>query len=197
MLNAVEALGTETRLTNDADEIRKADGIILPGVGAFGEGMEALRSRGLLPVLQEEVVTCKKPYLGICLGLQFLAGHSEEHGKHEGLGWVKGKVIRMEPEDKSVKVPHMGWNDTHLTAASPLFDGLRDDPVFYFVHSYHIVLEGTDETIVTATSDNGMTVTAAVQKGENIFGVQFHPEKSQSAGLLVLKNFINLCNQPC
>jgi glutamine amidotransferase len=191
VLNACEVLGADAKRTDKAEDIRNAKGIILPGVGAFEDGMNNLRSKGLIDVLHEQVRDGGKPFLGVCIGLQFLAEKSFENGEHEGLGWIKGSVELMEPQGTEFKIPHMGWNSTKVDHSSPLFEGLQEEPVFYFVHSYHIVPDASDEVI--ASSEHGMTVNAAVQKG-NIFGVQFHPEKSQAAGLVVLKNFFSICD---
>ena len=189
--NACAAIGADIEITTDPAVIRRATSIILPGVGAFAEGMDRLRKAGLLPVLNEEVIEKKKPYLGICLGLQFLAEKGFEHGEHEGFGWIKGTVKKIEPKDPSFKVPHMGWNDIDLVRPSGIFTGLQEHPTFYFVHSFALEVDPSERDAVTATCEYGQTITAAVQK-DNIFAVQFHPEKSQNAGLMVLKNFCTL-----
>lgn len=191
--NACAAIGVETEVTIDPDVIRRSSGIILPGVGAFGEGMDRLRRAGLLPVLTEEVIEKKKPYFGICLGLQFLAEKGFEHGEHEGFGWIKGAVKKIEPNDPTCKVPHMGWNSVEIVRPSALYEGLQKDPVFYFVHSFALEVDPTEEESVTGVSQYGGNIVASVQKG-NIFAVQFHPEKSQTAGLMVLRNFCSLCH---
>ncbi len=200
VLNACEAVGSEAVRTDKAEDLRKADGIILPGVGAFGDGMRNLKEKGLIEVLTEEVMGKKKPYLGICLGLQFLAERGLEHGEpvrpghpggHQGFGWIKGTVELMKPKSLDFKVPHMGWNSVKITKQSPLLEGLQESPVFYFVHSYHFVPDSSERNAVIGVAEYGMDVTAIVQK-ENLFGVQFHPEKSQAAGLMILKNFFNL-----
>ncbi len=190
--NAVEALSGEGTLTRDPSVIAKADGIILPGVGAFGEGMKNLHAFGLVDVLHREVMEKKKPYLGICLGLQFLAHTGFEDGESKGLGWVEGVVKLIEPKGSQYKVPHMGWNNVEILKRSEIFEGLHDDPVFYFVHSYALELNPGEEAILTSVADHGCRITASIQKG-NIFATQFHPEKSQSAGLKVLQNFISYC----
>jgi imidazole glycerol-phosphate synthase subunit HisH len=194
VINALNALQADARLTTDVSDLQEASGIILPGVGAFGEGMENLRNMGFIEVLEEEVLQKKKPYLGICLGLQFLAKKGLEHGEKEGLGWIKGIVKTMEPNDPNIKIPHMGWNNIEIKKESKIFEGLQDDPVFYFVHSFAIYPEERD--IITSVCDHGGEVVASIQK-DNIFATQFHPEKSQSAGLKVLKNFINFCSLSC
>jgi len=170
--------------------LARADGIVLPGVGAFGDGMKNLERRGLLPVLNDKVVRNKTPYLGVCLGMQFLAELGLEHGEHKGLGWIPGSCVRIQSKNPALKVPHMGWNDLQLTRPeSPLLREVADGTAFYFVHSYHFV--PADTACVIATADHGGTLTAAVQQA-HIFGVQFHPEKSQGAGLKLLRNFADL-----
>lgn len=191
--NAFEALGHETHITNDPDELRSASAIVLPGVGAFGDGMASLRELGLVDVLNKEVIEKKKPYLGICLGLQFLADESHEHGTHRGLGWLKGTVEKIKINDNNkFRVPHVGWNELNMKRPSLLFDNFSEGmvPVFYFVHSFSLVVAAEDQDVVTSTCWHDTDLTASIQK-ENIFGVQFHPEKSQKAGLRVLENFIN------
>lgn len=190
--NACAAIGADVMVTVDPDVIRKSSGIILPGVGAFAEGMDRLRAAGLIPVLTEEVIGKKKPYLGICLGLQFLAEKGFEHGEHEGFGWVKGVVKKIEPNDPECKVPHMGWNSVEVKRPSDLFQGLQSDPVFYFVHSFALEVDPSEKDVVSGIAHHGGEIVASVQKG-NIHAVQFHPEKSQNAGLMVLNNFCSLC----
>ena len=185
---ALAALGADAKITSDARTIAAADKIVLPGVGAFGDCMENLTATGLIPTIKDFVKT-GKPMLGICVGLQILFEGSEESIGVAGLGLLKGKVRRIQAP--SLKVPHMGWNS--LTIKSPrqpldLFQGLSEKPYVYFVHSYHAVPQ--DSSIVTATTEYGSELTAAVAKG-NIQATQFHPEKSGDVGLAILKNFIN------
>jgi glutamine amidotransferase len=189
VVNAFEAIGQSPVLTNDPEILGKSSGIVLPGVGAFGDCMKILRRLNLVEPLTDLVLRQKKPYLGICLGMQFLAEESSEQGHHKGLGWIRGRVELLTSNDKRFRIPHMGWNDIHINKRFPFFEGLGDSPVFYFVHSYHLVVNEEDVDIVAATCWHGATVTAAVQK-DNIFGTQFHPEKSQESGLKVLKNFL-------
>jgi len=189
--NAFEAIGYTPTVTSDPNELKKAAAIVLPGVGAFGEGMEALKRKNVLDVLNEEVLVKKKPYLGICLGMQFLAGESEEIGTHRGLGWLNSRVKRIQPDNAKFKIPHMGWNNVEIKKRNPLFEKLATEPVFYFVHSYYLDLMDDPSNSVSSTCRHGTNITASVQK-ENIFGVQFHPEKSQQAGLRLLENFVNL-----
>ena len=145
----------------------------------------------MMKPLEELVFGQELPYLGIYLGMQFLAEESLEKGRHQGLGWIGGKVELMSPNDGKFRIPHMGWNDISYGETCPLFDDFGEEPVFYFVHSYHLVVTEDDADCVTATCWHGLTVTGAVLK-DNIFGVQFHPEKSQENGLEVLANFIKI-----
>jgi len=190
VLNAFETIGVKTKVVDKSSEIERASAIVLPGVGAFGDSMKTLKRLKLIEALDEQIFVKKKPYLGICLGLQFLATKSFEHGEHQGFGWVKGITRKIKPESRQFRIPHIGWNEVTVLRESPLFDGI-ESPVFYFVHSYHLELADSDKKYLVGTSWHGETITAAVQK-DNIFGVQFHPEKSQGAGLAVLRNFIKL-----
>jgi glutamine amidotransferase len=189
VLNGFEAIGYKPVVTDDPDKLEKASAIVLPGVGAFGDCMEAIRSKNLIEPLNELVLTRKIPYLGICLGMQFLAEESLENGLHQGLGWIRGRVELMVPNEGKFRIPHMGWNDISYRQTCTLFKNLGETPVFYFVHSFHLVVDEDEADVVTATCWHGMPVTAAVQK-DNIFGVQFHPEKSQENGLKLLENFV-------
>lgn len=191
VVNALEAIGQKPLVTHSPSDLAKAAAIVLPGVGAFGDGMESLRRLHLIEALNEEVLGKKKPYLGICLGLQFLGLESYEHGVHQGLGWIKGAVQRIVPSDDGFRIPHIGWNNVRRERPCLLFEGLDDEPVFYFVHSFHLVVNNEDSQVVTSTCWHGTTVTASVQKN-NIYGVQFHPEKSQREGLKLLENFAKL-----
>lgn len=186
--NAFAAIGRPVRVTDDPDDLRRADGIVLPGVGAFADGMRNLEQRGLLGALAEAVQGRGVPYLGICLGMQFLAEKSFEWGAHPGLGWVPGVVRRIEPTDRRVKVPHIGWNALTLTRPGRLYEGLDEPPVYYFVHGYHLAVAAEAAGVVTATCEHGETLVASVEQG-HVFGVQFHPEKSQRVGLRLLENF--------
>lgn len=186
VLGAVEKLGHRGAISADAAELAGCDKLILPGVGAFGDGMGNLRARGLVEPLTEMVRLRRKPILGICLGFQLLAETSEEFGAHEGLGWIPGHVKRIRPGDADLRVPHVGWNDFERTGDCILFDEVPDPALFYFVHSYHLE---TDKAITMGTCTYGRPLTAAVQAG-NVFGTQFHPEKSQQHGLHVLRNFL-------
>ncbi len=186
--NALWAIDVEAIITSTPDDLAGASGIILPGVGAFADGMSNLRAMGMVEALNHEVVTRGKPYLGVCLGMQFLASESHEFGCHAGLGWISGRVVLIEPDDAHYKVPHMGWNNVSIRRQDQLFRGIADNTDFYFVHSYHFVPDDKALESVTGICRHGGPVTASVSL-DHIFGVQFHPEKSQGAGLQLLRNF--------
>lgn len=184
--NALRLLGYETRITREVHRLRAADFLILPGVGSFDVGMKNLASLGLKDLLDELVLVSKKPILGICLGMQLMGNTSEENGFHRGLGWISGDVKRLElPE--SFRVPHVGWNDLAVKRDSPIFSRLTSRTDFYFDHSYHFVCHEQDH--VLATTQYGCELTATISK-ENIWGVQFHPEKSQNNGLKLFRGII-------
>ena len=184
---AVERLGYTSLVTADAGEILAADSVILPGVGAFGDAMEQLRASGM-DVVVKAAAAAGQPLLGICLGMQLLFSSSEEHGEHQGLDLLPGSVVRFAPRD-GYKVPHMGWNKlSFLQPESPLLSGLEEGHV-YFVHSYH-VLAGADSDLLAVT-DYGHPVTAVVGRN-NVYGMQFHPEKSGELGINLLGNFLRL-----
>ena len=174
--------GAETVLSGDPAVLRAADALILPGDGAFAATMEEVTRRGLVPVLRE-TVAAGKPLLGICIGMQLLFEESEEHGRHEGLGLLPGRVRRF---DDGLPVPHMGWNRLRARRPHPLLDGVADGAYVYFVHSYFC--DAPDEVVI-ATSDYGRDFPAVVGRG-NVLGVQFHPEKSQAVGLRMVANFV-------
>jgi imidazole glycerol-phosphate synthase subunit HisH len=188
VLHALNALNAQNiRLVHGPDELEGAEKIILPGVGAFGAGMQKLAEQGLIEPLKA-AVRAGIPYLGICLGMQFLFDVSEEMGTHNGLGLLPGKVVRF-PDNLGLKVPHMGWNEIQPRRENALTAGLQPCSYTYFVHSYYC--EPANPADVLLTVDYGLPVTAAVQR-DNIYGVQFHPEKSQSTGLKLLQNFLEL-----
>ena len=184
---ALAYLGEEVRITRDREEILASDGVILPGVGAFGDAMEKLHTYGLVDVIRE-VVRRQIPFLGICLGLQLLFEKSEESPGVEGLGILKGEILRI-PAAEGLKIPHMGWNNIRFPNKGRLFAGVPEDAYVYFVHSYY--LKAADEQIVKATTQYSTTIHASVESG-NTFACQFHPEKSGMVGLSILKNFAKL-----
>lgn len=181
-------LGEEICLTRDAAQIRDADAAILPGVGSFGDAMERLHGYGLVSVIRE-VVAEGKPFLGICLGLQLLFERSEESPGVEGLSLLPGEILRI-PKGEGRKIPHMGWNSLQLQNDGRLFAGVPDGAYLYFVHSYY--LRAGDPAVVRATTEYGVTIDASVEAG-NLFGCQFHLEKSSEAGLAILRNFLRIC----
>ena len=186
--SSMEAIGAETVVTGEADILREAEKIILPGVGAFEDAIAKLKSTGLDKVIIDEVTNGKK-LLGICLGMQMLFEKSYEYGVHSGLGLIKGEVVPMEnniPED--LKIPHIGWNGLKLKGNSPLFKYIKDGDHVYFVHSYYA--DGCADSVI-ATTEYGKEITAAVAK-DNVFGCQFHPEKSGEVGLNILKAFCEM-----
>lgn len=184
---ALKTLGQEVIVTRDPDTILNAEKAILPGVGSFGDAMEKLHSYGLVEVIHK-VVEKKTPFLGICLGLQLLFESSEETPGVEGLGILKGRIVKI-PDNGELKIPHMGWNSLHFQNSGRLFENLPQDSYVYFVHSYY--LQAEDESIVKATTDYSTCIHASVEK-DNVFACQFHPEKSSDVGLTILKNFCAL-----
>ena len=188
LIQSFHAIGQEVTVSADPEVLRQADKLLLPGVGAFGDAAQKLRHTGLDQVVIEQA-KAGKPLLGICLGMQLLFEEGHEYGCHPGLGLIRGKVVPMAgviPE--ALKIPHMGWNGLNFKKESPLFSYIREGDCVYFVHSYY----GTDcDDAVIATAEYGVPLTAAVQKG-NIFGCQFHPEKSGTVGLNILRAFAEM-----
>lgn len=184
---ALDFLHQECVITRDFHEIRQADKVILPGVGSFGEAMAQLKKYELDKVIQE-VAEEKKPFLGICLGLQLLFEGSEESSGVEGLHLLDGQILRI-PDTEGLKIPHIGWNSLNLQNNGRLFAGLPENPYVYFVHSYY--LKAKDDMIVKATTEYGTHIHASVEQ-DNIFACQFHPEKSSTVGLKILENFAGI-----
>lgn len=189
LTSSLKAIGSDAVVTNDINEIKKADRIILPGVGAFEDAVKKLYSTGLVEPLMEEISN-GKPLLGICLGMQLLFERSFEYGEHKGLGLIPGEVVPLDGAiDKSLKVPHIGWNKLIKTKTDePLLKELADDAYVYYVHSFYAK---TDPEYITGVSEYGISVTGSV-RNKNVMGTQFHPEKSGRAGLLILKAFCEL-----
>lgn len=186
MENALKFLGYDFSISDKKKDIKKADVYIMPGVGAFPEAMNNLKRLGILGAISEEVLVNKKPILGICLGMQIMAEYSEENGYHNGLGWIEGGFVKLQAK-KGLRVPHVGWNNIKIIKKEPLFSKLENGDSFYFDHSYHF--KGKKEN-TSAIFDYGGNVVASFQK-ENIFGVQFHPEKSQNNGLKLFRSFFD------
>ena len=185
LVSSLKAVGAEATITGDIDTIKKADKLILPGVGAFGDAAQKLKGTGFFDVVRNEAKN-GKPLLGICLGMQLLFEKSYEYGCHEGLGLIKGTVVPMEGKlPESLKIPHIGWNALHFKKESPVFKYINDGDCVYFVHSFYA--EGCGDALI-ATTEYGKDITAAVQK-DNVYGCQFHPEKSGNVGLSILKAF--------
>jgi glutamine amidotransferase len=186
--NALDFLGTYTEITRDPEVLDAADRIVLPGVGAFGDAIKAIRDLGLEPALNRNALQIRKPIFGICLGMQLFANSSTEHGGHQGLGWTDAVVDRIRPNDPEVKVPQVGWNTLEIRNSGWLFDGLpaKQNDV-YFVHSYHMLC--ADPADLAAVTYHGGPVTAAISRG-NLTATQFHPEKSQDNGLRILQNWL-------
>lgn len=185
VVNALSFLGESAIISDKAEDVNSARALVLPGVGAFGAAMKNLKELNLIDVLNKRVKEDKVPILGICLGMQLIATESTELGHFKGLNWISGRVERFETS-ANFRVPHVGWNQIQILKKEPFFENIEDGSDYYFVHSYHFK---TDTQNIAATCDYGGAFTAAVQK-ENIFAVQFHPEKSQHSGLKLLRNFI-------
>ena len=183
--NGFQRLGHRTKITHDKRVIQDADGLVLPGVGAFKDGMDRLKAAHFIPLIQE-ALSRGTPILGICLGLQLLFSESEEFGLHQGLGYLKGRVKAF---SGNLKIPHMGWNTLRIKKSIPLLDGIRDGNFFYFVHSFYA--EAEEEGIVAGETEYGVPFASVVQK-DNLMATQFHPEKSSDLGLKILDNFANI-----
>ena len=184
---ALKHIGCDCFITNKKDEILSADGAVLPGVGSFGDTVDSLNKFGIKEAVIE-FINSGKPFLGICLGLQLLFPGSDESKGAEGLGIFDGTITKI-PNGEGLKIPHMGWNSLNITKGSRLFEGIEENPYVYFVHSYY--LNAADKSIVAAQTEYGVTIDAAVERG-NVFATQFHPEKSGEVGLKILKNFVDI-----
>ncbi len=191
VVNAFEACGEAVELSADKSRIATASGIVLPGVGAFGDGMRQLADRGLVDVLKSAVTTYQKPFLGLCVGMQLLASRGTEHGEHAGLGLIEGSVdlVSLPADRHDLKLPHIGWNTVVFQKSDGLFKGMGTEADFYFVHSY--ALSPADRSIVAGACEHGATVIAAIER-KNIWATQFHPEKSHKNGLALIRNWIGM-----
>jgi len=187
VVKAFNFIGCDVFVAADKDELRNADAVVLPGVGAFGDSMNCLKSSHFVnPVL--DFIESGKPFLGICLGLQLLFEESEESPGVSGLGVLKGKILKI-PAETGLKIPHVGWNSLNLKSHDVLFQGVEPNPYVYFVHSYYLKAERSE--LVSSTTTYGVEIDASVQHG-NLFATQFHPEKSGKTGLQMLRNFVSL-----
>lgn len=185
---ALKFIGADCKVTSDKDEILNADGAILPGVGSFGDAMDTMTKRGIKDTIIEYTKS-GKPFLGICLGLQLLFPESEETPGVKGLDIFKGTITKIPNQNRTLKIPHMGWNNISIKQKNGIFKDIEGEPYVYFVHSFY--LKARDKDIVAATTQYGVEIDAAVQKG-NIIATQFHPEKSGEVGLKMLKNFVEM-----
>ena len=187
---AFEKMGSEAIISNNPEVINASSKIVLPGVGSFSDGMKNLREMGLIPILEKEILHNKKPFLGICLGMQLLANSSLENGKTAGLGWIDANVVPFDfsKEKLKLKVPHVGWNNVNFIGDNKIFYNIDSKSDLYFVHSYHFI---PNEDVAISLTDHGLNFVSSVNKN-NIYGFQFHPEKSQAVGLQMIENFLNL-----
>jgi len=189
---ALKYIGYSSEISRSPEDVENADVLILPGVGAFQDGMKALEELKLDVVLKDCVLEKKKPLLGICLGMHLLAREGYEGGRHHGLAILPMTIQRLDLDKQNLRIPHIGWNNVEYKGGSLLFFNVPQNPDFYFVHSYHAICE--DKEMISATCDYGKKFTAVIESG-NIFATQFHPEKSQRYGLQVLKNFMSYCEK--
>jgi glutamine amidotransferase len=190
ILNMLEKIGAEAITSSNIQDIKEAKKIILPGVGAFDNAMKNLKNLGIIPILNKKVIEDKIPILGICLGMQLLTKRSEE-GSLEGLGWIDAETIRFRfVNNKTLKIPHMGWNTIDIKKECCLFKEMYEEPRFYFVHSYYVKCNNPEN--IFTTTNYGIEFCSSFKK-DNIFGIQFHPEKSHKFGMKLLKNFAGLC----
>ena len=187
VFNLFARLSTEIVISNEPQEIERASHLILPGVGAFGAAMRKIRETLPLADLERSVLIDKKPFLGICVGMQVLAEHGLEFGRHDGLAWIGGVVEKL--ESAPLPLPHIGWNSISVRSPSRLLSGLNDETDFYFLHSYSF--RPSDPQHTAATASYGVVFASVVER-DNLYGVQFHPEKSQAAGLKLAKNFLSI-----
>ena len=188
---ALTVCGAKPLVTDREEDFKIVDACILPGVGAFKDAIDLLRARNLDKILEDQILAFDIPILGVCLGMQLLATKGLEHGEHEGLGWIPGTVVPFEPKNRE-RIPHVGWNNVEYETANPLLADIPPGEDFYFVHSYHFATDDPEHAV--ATTPYCVDFVSVVNKG-NIYGTQFHPEKSQAIGLKLLKNFIQLSEE--
>ncbi len=187
---ALRARGAEVRLSAQRDEVLTSQGLVLPGVGAFGSAMQRIREQGLDGLIHEYIAS-GRPLLGICLGMQLLFEHSSEFGEHTGLGVISGTVLRLGAGDASIKLPHVGWSPLNIQREDPLLTGVDEGDDMYFVHSYAVV-PSDESTIITTTGYSGVEFVSTVRRGR-VYGCQYHPEKSARSGLVIIDNFVGSC----
>ncbi len=187
VVNALRLLDVKSFVTSNVHDMKQSDAIILPGVGAFGQAMKNLNNLNLTETIQELTLVKKYPFLGICLGMQLMADSSEEKGNFKGLSLIKGKVMKIQNKN-NLRIPHMGWNSLHIKKNNKLLKNISDKSAFYFVHSYHYVCE---KSYVVAEVEYGERIISIINH-KNLFGVQFHPERSHTKGIQMLENFIDI-----
>ena len=186
--NGIHSTGNDVIVSSDSEKISNSTHLILPGVGSFQKGMGGIESKGLIKILNDQVLLEKKPILGICLGMQLFASYGLEDGYCKGLEWIKGKVEKINVDLDNIKVPHIGWNEVKLKKKSKLLINIEETLIFYFVHSYHFLPD--DKSVITGICQQGKDLISCIEY-KNIYATQFHPEKSHNIGLQVLNNFIN------
>ncbi|MEW6055171.1 MAG: imidazole glycerol phosphate synthase subunit HisH [Bdellovibrionota bacterium] len=187
--NVLEYIGAHFWVSDKIEDLSKADKIIFPGVGTYGNAIKRMKEKGLFEPLKHAMNVDQKPSLGICVGMQVLSEIGYEFGEHQGLGIIPGSVKRLQTADRKLRLPHVGWNDVSLNKDSALFKDIEQGASFYFLHSYYF--EPSDRSNISCTVDYGQRFTAAIERG-NVFGVQFHPEKSQGPGIQLFKNFVEM-----
>lgn len=188
VFNAIESLGVNVKICHNPSDLQDIDKIVLPGVGSFHHAMKNLREKNFLDILNEKVIINKRPFLGICLGMQLLLTDSEEGGSEKGLDWISGSVKKI--NFTNVRVPHIGWNNIEYKFKHDIFNNIPQNTDFYFVHSYHVCCNNLSQVI--AECEYGLIPIAAVIQNEHIYGVQFHPEKSQESGQKLISNFLSI-----
>lgn len=187
--NALEHVGASPFVAKTPSDLKEADAAVLPGVGAFGDGMDYLNDNGWTPEILDYATVKQKPFIGLCLGMQLLASKGTEFGDRDGLGLIDGTVIKLTSPDRNIRIPHVGWNNIEAAPGKKMYEGIAAPLDYYFVHSFY--LNTNDNSVVSGTCDHGQEFVASVEK-DNVWGAQFHPEKSQRAGLGLLANFLKV-----